>query len=49
MEKDDTLLQVHLQRPIYEQEALNDDYQYERPTISGIQGKRRYTRSDSRD
>ncbi|XP_076677233.1 prestin isoform X2 [Andrena cerasifolii] len=34
MEKDDTFLQVHLQRPIYEQEALNNDYQYERPTIS---------------
>ena len=35
MEKDDdTFLQVHLQRPIYEQEALHDDYQYERPTIS---------------
>ncbi|XP_076630326.1 prestin isoform X1 [Colletes latitarsis] len=34
MEKHDALLQVHLERPIYEQEALNEDYHYELPNIS---------------
>ncbi|CAK9795466.1 Slc26a5 [Anthophora plagiata] len=31
MEKHNTLLQVHLERPIYEQEILNEDYHYEEP------------------
>lgn len=31
MEKQDTLLQIHLERPIYEQETLNEDYHYEKP------------------
>ncbi|XP_054007384.1 solute carrier family 26 member 6-like isoform X1 [Hylaeus anthracinus] len=34
MEKHDALLQVHLERPMYEQEALNEDYNYEMPNIS---------------
>ncbi|XP_003699670.1 prestin isoform X1 [Megachile rotundata] len=34
MEKDDIFLQVRLERPIYEQEDLNRDYQYEKPKIS---------------
>lgn len=39
MEKHDALLQVQIERPIYEQEALNDDYNYEKPKISGIKEK----------
>ncbi|XP_076547004.1 prestin isoform X2 [Osmia lignaria lignaria] len=31
MEKEDIFLQVSLERPVYEQEALNRDYQYEKP------------------
>lgn len=34
MERYDALLQVHLERPVYEQEALNEDYHYEKPKIS---------------
>lgn len=37
MEKQDALLQLHLERPIYEQEALNEDYHYEKPKISLFQ------------
>ncbi|XP_076758786.1 prestin isoform X1 [Xylocopa sonorina] len=33
MEKHDAMLQVHLERPIYEQKTLNEDYHYERPKV----------------
>ncbi|KAG7190053.1 hypothetical protein KM043_006199 [Ampulex compressa] len=36
MEKHDALLQVHLERPVYEQEALNEDYCYEKPKVSAL-------------
>lgn len=36
MEKHDTLLQIHLERPIYEQETLNEDYHYEKPKTFGM-------------
>ncbi|XP_076481301.1 prestin isoform X3 [Bombus vancouverensis nearcticus] len=31
MEKHDAFLQVHLERPVYEQESLNEDCHYEKP------------------
>lgn len=36
MEKHDILLQIHLERPIYEQETLNEDYHYEKPKTFGM-------------
>ncbi|XP_076650373.1 prestin isoform X1 [Halictus rubicundus] len=37
MEKHDALLQIHLERPIYEQETLNEDYHYEKPHMSVVE------------
>lgn len=34
MEKHDALLQIHLERPLYEHEALNQNYHYEKPKSS---------------
>lgn len=35
MEKRDALLQIHLERPLYEHETLNQNYHYEKPKSSG--------------
>ncbi|XP_070172363.1 prestin isoform X1 [Polyergus mexicanus] len=37
MDKRDTLLQINLERPLYEHEALNQDYNYEKPKSFLIQ------------
>ncbi|XP_014476242.1 PREDICTED: solute carrier family 26 member 10 isoform X2 [Dinoponera quadriceps] len=37
MEKHNRLLQIHLERPLYEHEALNQNYRYEKPKSSLIQ------------
>ncbi|KAK9297693.1 hypothetical protein QLX08_008736 [Tetragonisca angustula] len=37
MEKNNTFLQVHIERPIYEQETLNEDCHYEKPKPLGFQ------------
>jgi len=31
MDKRDALLQINLERPLYEHEALNQNYNYEKP------------------
>lgn len=35
MQKQDLLMQIHVERPIYKHEALNQDYDYEKPKSSG--------------
>ncbi|XP_015181056.1 PREDICTED: solute carrier family 26 member 10 [Polistes dominula] len=46
MEKqDDVLLQLRVERPLYEQEALNLDYHYERPRTSFTQYVKEFVKS----
>ncbi|KZC05980.1 PREDICTED: prestin [Dufourea novaeangliae] len=47
MEKHDAWLQIHLERPIYEQEALNKDYHYEKPHMSVAENAMNILRSKS--
>ncbi|KMQ92247.1 solute carrier family 26 member 6-like isoform x1 protein [Lasius niger] len=45
MEKRDMLLQINLERPLYEHEALNQNYDYEKPKSFLMQGARNVIRS----
>ena len=36
MEKNNAFLQVHIERPVYEQETLNEDCHYEKPKPLGM-------------
>ncbi|XP_032674737.1 solute carrier family 26 member 10 isoform X2 [Odontomachus brunneus] len=47
MEKHNALLQIHLERPLYEHEALNQNYRYEKPKSSLIQSAVNNVRSKS--